>query len=73
MESGPVRVLKKELPGYALAMILNRGNQIEHVTPFDPNLDDGDVRMVTLDGGEDEAPQSIELAPHSARIIRLRR
>ncbi len=73
MEQGPIRVLKKELPGYALAMILNRGDEAERVTIQDPDLEDGDVRIVALEGAEDDAPASIGLAPHSAAIVRMRR
>ncbi len=73
MEQGPIRVLKKELPGYALAMILNRGDEAERVTIHDPDLEDGDVRIVALEGAEDDAPASIGLAPHSAAIVRMRR
>ncbi len=73
MEEGPIRVLKKELPGHALAMILNRGDEPERVAVHDPDLVPGDVRIVSLEGGEDDAPASIELAPHSAAIVRTRR
>ncbi|MFI5352937.1 MAG: glycoside hydrolase family 36 protein [Candidatus Binatales bacterium] len=73
MEEGPVRVLKKEMPGYALAMILNRGDEPERVTVHDPELEPEDVRIVSLEGVEDDAPASIELAPHSAAIVRMRR
>jgi len=73
MEEGPVRVLKKEMPGYALAMILNRGDEPERVTVHDPELEPEDVRIVSLEGAEDDAPASIELAPHSAAIVRMRR
>ncbi len=73
LEQGPIRVLKKELPGYALAMILNRGDETERVAVHDSSLDDAEVRMVSLEGTEDDAPESIQLAPHSACIVRMRR
>ena len=73
MKEGPIRVLKKEMAGYALAMILNRGDEPERVTVHDPDLEPGQVRIVSLEGAEDDAPASIELAPHSAAIVRMRR
>jgi hypothetical protein len=74
MTGGPIRVLKKECRGYALAMILNRSDQVERVALSEPGMEhEDDIRIVGLEGGEDDAPPSIELPPHSARIVRMRR
>ncbi len=74
MTDQPIRVLKKELHGYALAAILNRSDHAERVALSEPGQDgDGDYRIVALDGAEDDAPASIEIPPHGACIVRIRR
>jgi alpha-galactosidase len=68
----PVRVVRKQLPDGALVMALNRGDETERVPLADLQLDGGNVRVVNLDGNEHESSATLELPPHSARILRIR-
>ncbi|MGC2492645.1 MAG: glycoside hydrolase family 36 protein [Candidatus Binatus sp.] len=60
--------------GGAIAMILNRGDSRARVQTFDLKLDAGEI--VALDLALDEKIEifdTIDLPPHSARILRIRR
>lgn len=72
MADGPIRVLRKELPNGALAMILNRGEEVEPVTLAD-HLGSGRFRIIALGDGENDSPDTLDLPPHSARLVRVRR
>ena len=76
MAAGDVRGLIAETAGGggAIAMLLNRGDSPVRVQTSDLKL--GAVEMVALDlagGGKIEIFDTIDLPPHSARILRFKR
>ena len=75
MTNGDVRGLITETQdGGAIAMILNRGDSSARVQTSDLNLGAGEI--VALDLALDEKIEifdTIELPPHSARILRIKR
>ena len=55
-------------------MLLNRGDSVAQVQTSDLNLGDGEATTLDLATGERSAVfDRIDLAPHSARIIRVRK
>ncbi|HKM99891.1 MAG TPA: hypothetical protein VJX23_05205, partial [Candidatus Binataceae bacterium] len=69
MDNAPIRGLVKETRDGALAMILNRGESPQR---FDLNsLGDGTFHIRALGGQEGDASGTIDLPPHSARIVRM--
>jgi alpha-galactosidase len=74
MASGDVRGLIAETGGGTVAMLLNRGDSPVRVQMSDLKL--GGAGTIALDfasDGEIEIFDAIDLPPHSARIIRLKR
>jgi alpha-galactosidase len=74
MATGDVRGLKNENPDGAIAMLLNRGDLPARVQTSDLDLAAGEAVALDLAMNEESAVfDTIDLAPHSARIIRVRR
>jgi alpha-galactosidase len=75
MTTGDVRgVISESADGSAIAMILNRGDSPARVQTSDLKLDTGEI--VALDLAFDEKIEifdRIDLPPHSARIMRIKR
>jgi hypothetical protein len=75
MATGDVRgVISESADGSAIAMILNRGDSPARVQTSDLKLDTGEI--VALDLAFDEKIEifdTIDLPPHSARIMRIKR
>jgi alpha-galactosidase len=73
MATGDLRGLKNENPVGAIVMFLNRGDSPTQVRIS--NLDLGDKELTALDlesGEKSEVFDTINLAPHSARLVRGR-
>ena len=74
MATDDVRGLRHETPVGAIAMLLNRGDAPARVQSSHLNLGDGEATSLDLATGEESAVfDTIDLAPHSARIIRMRK
>jgi alpha-galactosidase len=74
MATGDVRGLRHETPVGAITMLLNRGDAPARVQTADLNLGDGEATSLDLATDEKSAVfDTIDLAPHSARIIRVRK
>ena len=74
MATGDVRGLKSATPVGAIAMLLNRGDAPAQVQTSDLDLGDGEATSLDLATHEKSAVfDTIDLAPHSARIIRVRK
>lgn len=74
MATGDVRGLKSENPDGAIAMLLNRGDSPVRVQTSDLDLGAGEAVALDLATGEHSAIfDTIDLAAHSARIIRVGR
>ena len=75
MATGDVRgMISETADGGAIAMILNRGDSPARVQTSDLKLDAGEI--VALDLAFDEKIEvfdTIDLPPHSARILRIKR
>jgi hypothetical protein len=75
MAAGEVRGLIAETAGGgAIAMLLNRGDSPVRVQTSDLKLGAGETVALDLAGGEKiEVFDTIDLPPHSARMLRLKR
>jgi hypothetical protein len=75
MAAGDVRGLIAETAGGgAIAMLLNRGDSPVRVQTSDLKLGAGETVALDLAGGEKiEVFDTIDLPPHSARMLRLKR
>ncbi len=74
MTTGDVRGLVTETANGAIAMILNRGDSPARVQTSDLKLGDGEIAALDLAVDEKiEIFDSIDLPPHSARILRIKR
>jgi len=74
MASGDVRGVVNETPDSTIAMLLNRGDQPARVQTSDLNLGDGETVVFDLATASNSAVfDKIDLAPHSARIIRVKK
>ena len=74
MATGDVRGLKSENRDGAIAMLLNRGDSPARVQTSNLDLGDGEVTALDLAREEESAVfDTIDLAPHSARIVRVRK
>ena len=74
MATGDVRGLITETDAGAVAMLLNRGDSPAHVQTSDLNVGAGEIAALDLASDEKiEIFDTIDLPPHSARILRLKR
>jgi alpha-galactosidase len=74
MTTGDIRGMITETPVGAIAMILNRGDSPARVQRSDLKLDAGEIVALDLASNEkSEIFDTIDLPPHSARILRLKR
>jgi alpha-galactosidase len=74
MATGDVRGLKSENRDGAIAMLLNRGDSPARVQTSNLDLGDGEATALDLARDEERAVfDTIDLAPHSARIVRVRK
>jgi alpha-galactosidase len=74
MATGDVRGLRSENRDGAITMLLNRGDLPARVQTSDLNLGEGETVALDLATNEDSAVfDAIDLPPHSARILRLRK
>ncbi len=74
MTTGDIRGLITETPAGAIAMILNRGDSSARVQTSDLNLGAGEIAALDLAFDEKiEIFDTIDLPPHSARILRIKR
>jgi alpha-galactosidase len=74
MATGDVRGMVNENPHSAITMLLNRGDSSARVQTSDLNLGEGEATALDLATGERTSVfDTIDLAPHSARIIRVRK
>ena len=74
MTTGDVRGMITETLVGAIAMILNRGDSPAKVQTSDLNLGTGEIAALDLASNEkSEIFDSIDLPPHSARILRVKR
>ena len=74
MATGDVRGVVNENPDATIAMLLNRGDQPARVQTSELNL--GDREIVVFDlatTGKAAVFDTIDLAPHSARILRVKK
>jgi alpha-galactosidase len=74
MATGDVRGMVNENPDGTIAMLLNRGDSPARVQTSDLNLGDGEKVVFDLATASKSAVfDTIDLAPHSARIIRVKK
>jgi alpha-galactosidase len=74
MTAGDVRGMVNKNPQGAITMLLNRGDSVAQVQTSDLNLAEGEATALDLATGERRAVfDRIDLAPHSARVIRVRK
>ncbi len=74
MATGDVRGMITQTELGAIAMILNRGDTAIRVQPSDLKLGDGEIAALDLAVDERiEIFDAIDLPPHSARILRIKR
>ena len=74
MTTADVRGMVTQTEVGAIAMILNRGDSSVRVQTSDLNLGDGEITALDLARDERiEVFDAIDLPPHSARILRVRR
>jgi len=74
MATGDIRGMVNENPDGTVAMLLNRGDLPARVQTSDLNLVDGEAVALDLATGSNSAIfDTIDLAPHSSRIIRVKK
>jgi alpha-galactosidase len=74
MATDDVRGIVTQTAVGAIAMILNRGDTLVRVQTSDLKLGDGEIAALDLASNEkSEVFDTIELPPHSARILRIKR
>jgi alpha-galactosidase len=73
MAEGAVRGLIKQTHDGAIAMFLNRGDCAVTARLAEFGLGEGTARISAIGGAESAARDAIELPPHAARIVRVRR
>jgi len=73
MTTAPLRTLVKETPDGAIAILVNRGDEATSVILATLGIPGAAATIRTLTGAEEPAPEHIDLAPHSARIVRFAR
>jgi alpha-galactosidase len=74
MATNDVRGMVTETPDETIAMLLNRGDQSARMQTSDLKLGDGEAVALDLaTGGKSAIFDTIDLAPHSARIIRVKK
>jgi hypothetical protein len=73
MTTAPIRSLVKETASGALAIIVNRGDDASSVLLATLGIAGAATTIRTITGAEEPAPDHIDLAPHSARIVRFDR
>jgi alpha-galactosidase len=73
MTTGPVRSLVKQSAGGATAIIVNRGDNAARLSVATLGIPDAAAKIGAIGGVKEPAPDQIELAPHSARIVRFSR
>ncbi|MGH7780986.1 MAG: glycoside hydrolase family 36 protein [Candidatus Binataceae bacterium] len=71
MTTAPVRTLVKETANGAIAIIVNRGDEAASVLLATLGIRGAAATIRTLTGTEAPAPEHIDLAPHSARIVKF--
>ena len=74
MSTGDIRGMITQTGVGAIAMILNRGDSAARVQTSDLNLDAREITALDLAADEKiEIFDTIDLPPHSARILRIKR
>jgi alpha-galactosidase len=73
MTTAPIRTLVKETKSGAVAIIVNRGDEAASVLLATLGISGSAATIRTLTGAEEPAPEHLDLAPHSARIVRFNR
>jgi alpha-galactosidase len=71
MTTAPIRTLVKETASGAIAIILNRGDEAASVLLATLGIAGAAATIRTITGAEEPAPDHIDLASHSARIVRF--
>lgn len=71
MTTAPIRTLVKETATGAIAIIVNRGDEAASVILATLGIAGAAATIRNITGAEEPAPDQIDLAPHSARIVRF--
>jgi alpha-galactosidase len=71
MTTAAVRTLVKETATGAIAILVNRGDEAASVLLATLGISGAAATIRTIMGAEEPAPDQIDLAPHSARIVRF--
>lgn len=71
MTTAPIRTLVKETTNGAIAIIVNRGDEAASVLLATLGIAGAAATIRSIMGAEEPAPEHLDLAPHSARIVRF--
>ncbi len=71
MTTAPIRAMVKEMATGAIAIIVNRGDEAASVILATLGIAGAAATIRGITGAEEPAPDHIDLAPHSARIVRF--